>query len=110
MSTFSGLSIGLSSLYAQRRGLELTGHNVANANTEGYSRQRVRLQGEGGPITPAMHSVHHGVGNGVSVVDTQRLWHVVVHPGDAPRYALITSFESGPTLDRWIDSQLPVRV
>ena len=36
------------------------------------------------------------------VVDTQRLWHVVVHNGDAPRYALITSFESGPELDAWI--------
>ena len=33
------------------------------------------------------------------VVDTQRLWHVVVHNGDAPRYALITSFESGPVLE-----------
>jgi hypothetical protein len=44
------------------------------------------------------------------VVDTQRLWHVVVHNGTAPRYALITSFESGPVLERWIDSQLPVRV
>ena len=39
------------------------------------------------------------------VVDTQRLWHVVVHPGDAPRYALITSFESSPTLEAWIDAQ-----
>ncbi len=39
------------------------------------------------------------------VVDTQRLWHVVVHNGDAPRYALITSFESGPALSAWIDSQ-----
>ena len=39
------------------------------------------------------------------VVDTQRLWHVVVHNGDAPRYALITSFESGPALETWIDSQ-----
>jgi hypothetical protein len=39
------------------------------------------------------------------VVDTQRLWHVVVHNGDAPRYALITSFESGPVLADWIDSQ-----
>ncbi len=28
------------------------------------------------------------------IVDTQRLWHVVVHPGSEPRYALITSFES----------------
>ncbi len=36
------------------------------------------------------------------VVDTQRLWHVVVHPGDAPRYALITSFETSPILDEWI--------
>lgn len=36
------------------------------------------------------------------VVDTQRLWHVVVHNGDASRYALITSFESGPALDSWI--------
>jgi len=39
------------------------------------------------------------------VVDTQRLWHVVVHNGDAPRYALITSFESGPALESWIDAQ-----
>lgn len=73
MSTFSGLNVGLSSLFAQRRGLELTGHNVANANTEGYSRQRVRLEGNGGPITPAMHSRYEGVGNGVQVAGTQRL-------------------------------------
>jgi hypothetical protein len=39
------------------------------------------------------------------LVDTQRLWHVVVHPGNAPRYALITSFESGPTLDRWVSAE-----
>jgi hypothetical protein len=44
------------------------------------------------------------------VLDTQRLWHVVVHPGDAPRFALICSFESGPTLDTWINSQLPSSV
>jgi hypothetical protein len=36
------------------------------------------------------------------VVDTQRLWHVVVHNGTAPRYALITSFESSPALESWI--------
>jgi hypothetical protein len=44
------------------------------------------------------------------VVDTQRLWHVVVHPGTAPRYALITSFESGPVLERWVDEQQLARV
>jgi len=42
------------------------------------------------------------------VVDTQRLWHVVVHHGNAPRYALITSFESGPNLEHWVASNLPV--
>ena len=42
------------------------------------------------------------------VVDTQRLWHVVVHDGTAPRYALITSFESGPVLERWIDANSAV--
>jgi hypothetical protein len=44
------------------------------------------------------------------IVDTQRLWHVVVHNGNAPRYALITSFESGPVLERWVDEQQPARV
>lgn len=71
--SFSGLSIGLSSLYAQRRGLEVTGHNIANANTEGYSRQRVRLQADGGPIAPAYYSRWNGAGNGVVVADVQRL-------------------------------------
>jgi hypothetical protein len=38
------------------------------------------------------------------------LWHVVCHNGSEPRYALISSFESGPALDRWIRDQLAVRV
>jgi hypothetical protein len=41
------------------------------------------------------------------VVDTQRLWHVVCNPGATTRYALITSFESGPELDAWIRDNLP---
>jgi flagellar hook-associated protein 1 FlgK len=73
MSTFSGLNIGLSSLYAQRAGLQLSGHNVANANTEGYSRQRVGLAADGGPLTPAMHSVWKGAGNGVTVTGFDRM-------------------------------------
>ena len=39
------------------------------------------------------------------VVDTERLWHAVCHPGDKPRYALIVSFESGDALAAWIESQ-----
>lgn len=39
------------------------------------------------------------------VVDSQRLWHAAWHPGPQPRYALIISLESGPGLQRWIESQ-----
>jgi heme-degrading monooxygenase HmoA len=41
------------------------------------------------------------------VIDTQRIWEVVVENDDAARYALISSFESGPALDAWVQSQLP---
>jgi hypothetical protein len=57
------------------------------------------------PATEMRVPLHRGAR---FVVDTQRLWHVVVHNGDAPRYALITSFESGPSLERWVDSNQPV--
>jgi hypothetical protein len=39
------------------------------------------------------------------IVDSQRLQHAVYHAGPGPRYALITSFESGPALERWIAAQ-----
>ena len=39
------------------------------------------------------------------VVDTQRLWHVVVHNHDFPRYALITSLESGSALDAFVAAE-----
>jgi len=36
------------------------------------------------------------------IVDSERMWHSVWHTGDEPRYCLITSFESGPALEKWI--------
>jgi hypothetical protein len=35
------------------------------------------------------------------------LYHSVWHPGNQPRYCLITSLESGPQLDAWIASRHP---
>ena len=34
------LKIGVSALLAQQRALAATSNNIANANTDGYSRQR----------------------------------------------------------------------
>ncbi len=42
-STFSGLNTVVRGIYAQQLSLDTVGHNIANANTEGYSRQRVNL-------------------------------------------------------------------
>lgn len=39
------------------------------------------------------------------IIDTQRLYHAVWHPGPEPRYCLITSYESGPGLDAWLASK-----
>ncbi len=37
------LNIGISALLAYQRSLATTGHNISNANTEGYNRQRVDM-------------------------------------------------------------------
>ncbi|WP_033345970.1 flagellar hook-associated protein FlgK [Catenuloplanes japonicus] len=71
-STFSGITTALSSLYAQRRALDVTGQNIANANTEGYTRQRVQMTSASGNISPTMWSTSDGVGNGVSISDIRR--------------------------------------
>ena len=40
-----------------------------------------------------------------AVIDTQRLWHAVWHPGPEPRYCLITSYTSGPELGEWLEAK-----
>jgi hypothetical protein len=54
------------------------------------------------PATETRIRLHPGM---QVVIDTERLWHVVWHPGPQPRYALITSWESSPAIDNWIASQ-----
>jgi hypothetical protein len=54
------------------------------------------------PSTEAHVPLHRG---SRFVVDTQRLWHVVCHPGESTRYALISSFTSSPNLDAWISAE-----
>ncbi|NLI60459.1 MAG: flagellar hook-associated protein FlgK, partial [Clostridiales bacterium] len=40
-STFYGLEIARKGLFISQKGLDVTGHNIANANTPGYTRQRL---------------------------------------------------------------------
>lgn len=43
-STFHSIETAKRSLFTQTAALNTTGHNIANANTEGYTRQRVNMQ------------------------------------------------------------------
>jgi flagellar hook-associated protein 1 len=43
ISPFFGLDMALRALQAQQTGIDVTSHNVANANTEGFSRQNVTI-------------------------------------------------------------------
>jgi flagellar hook-associated protein 1 FlgK len=66
VSLFGTLNTANSALSAQQRAMDVTGQNVANVNTDGYSRQRVDLQSVGGTATPAIWSVSNEVGSGVN--------------------------------------------
>ncbi len=61
------LGIGKSGLFASKKSLEVTGHNLANVNTEGYSRQKV-VQGTAVPVSTGGFVQ----GTGVRVKDIQR--------------------------------------
>ena len=73
MSTFSGLNAATTALWSQRRALDVTGQNIANVNTDGYSRQRADLQAIGGSPVPAFYSTSPGIGAGVSAEGVTRI-------------------------------------
>ncbi len=74
-SSFSGLYIGLSGLRTQQTGLDITGHNIANANTPGYSRQRAVLSPGSAYTVPAFNRPMYAgqLGTGVQVSEVQRI-------------------------------------
>src|ERR1044071_9116704 len=53
ISSFYGLQTSLRGLLAQQRLLDTTGHNIANAATQGYSRQQATLVASPPPEIPA---------------------------------------------------------
>ena len=75
MNSFSSINTALSALQAQQRALDTTGHNIANANTEGYSRQRAELSTARPYTSPGMNmpTTAGQVGQGVQVDNINRL-------------------------------------
>lgn len=68
-SIFNALNIGYSGLNAAQLGIDTTGHNISNAETEGYTRQRV--------VTSAAYpiSIDPGQrGNGTQITEIARVF------------------------------------
>lgn len=79
-SSFFGLEIAKKALFAQQQSLNITGHNIANANTEGYSRQTgvqaaTYLNYDSGFGNPTWAGL---MGSGVKVEDIRRMRDVFV--------------------------------
>ncbi len=74
-STFGGLEIAKSGLSVAMANLEITGHNIANANTKGYTRQRLITAAiEPGNASYLLSQMAVGrVGRGVDIIDIQQI-------------------------------------
>ncbi|HLI28754.1 MAG TPA: flagellar hook-associated protein FlgK [Chloroflexota bacterium] len=73
-STFFGLELSLRAMQAQQAGLDTTSHNVANANTKGFSRQSVVLEPTTPFMLPAFNRLQQAgqLGTGVAAVTIER--------------------------------------
>lgn len=89
------LGTAVSGLMAFQRSLDTTSHNIANVNTEGYSRQRVELG-----TMPAQFTGSGYIGNGVKIENITRSYDQFITNqlrssasafGDADRYAQLSS-------------------
>ncbi len=75
ISTFMGLETSKRGLTTAQSALYTTGHNVANANTPGYSRQRLNLNPTTAFPSPGLNSpnVPGQLGTGVEAGSVQRI-------------------------------------
>ncbi|MDR0316452.1 MAG: flagellar hook-associated protein FlgK [Treponema sp.] len=74
-STFMGLEIGKRGIHAHQQALHVTGHNLDNANTEGYSRQRIEMSASRPIYMPGLNreETPGQIGQGVAVERIERI-------------------------------------
>ncbi|WP_277678783.1 flagellar hook-associated protein FlgK, partial [Gracilibacillus dipsosauri] len=75
LGSFGGLEVAKRALHAQQTALYTTGHNIANANTAGYTRQRVNFNATT-PFPPASRNrpqIPGQIGTGVEAGSIERI-------------------------------------
>ncbi|SFL22174.1 flagellar hook-associated protein FlgK [Halanaerobium salsuginis] len=72
---FSGLNIGLRALETQRKSLDVTGHNIANANNTSYNKQRAIHKASTPYTSPALTNSNSAgqMGTGVEISQIERV-------------------------------------
>lgn len=101
MAGTSLLSIGTSGLQAFQRSLNTIGHNIANVNTDGYSRQSVDL------VTRTPQVTGYGVaGTGVQTDSITRSFNAFVELGVRSSTSSVAEFEAFHTLASQLDNVL----
>ncbi len=101
MSGGDVLGIGVSALISAQRALNTTGHNVANVNTEGYSRQSVELRTNNPQFTGAGF-----VGRGVAITNITRSYDDFVTREIRDTAANVNGFEQFAKLAEQVDNLL----
>ncbi|WP_182525749.1 flagellar hook-associated protein FlgK [Nocardioides dongkuii] len=71
--SLSSLNTALSALQYQRVAMDVASSNIANVNTEGYTRRRVQGESLGAPAVPAVWSRYDGAGGGVTASRVDRM-------------------------------------
>lgn len=74
-STFSGIELGKRSIMAHTDAISTAGHNISNANTEGYSRQRVQMKEFDPLYRPDLERAERAgmIGQGIDVQSINRV-------------------------------------
>ena len=74
MSSFSSLNTAMTGLQAHKRAIDVIGHNIANVNTDGYSRRRVELEPSVGMKSSSRYDTEFSWNNlGVNIADVHRV-------------------------------------
>lgn len=103
--SFGGLNMMGNALRVFQRALDVTGHNISNVNTTGYSRQRISL-GANQPNT--YYGVQpYQVGNGVNVQSVMRVHNALLDSRLNDATSDMGSYQSLATNLRQIESIFP---
>lgn len=81
MSTFGSLNTAYLGLSAAQQAMNLAGQNIANAGTEGYTRQRINQSSISAPAVTGIGATQMRPGQGVSVDGIARLGSGILDAG-----------------------------